>query len=227
MQNNPSSNFDPSETEKALRLIHKDGDVVELRIPRTRWGTLSGYYNDMEKLINGAAEYSGHVPGIYITLNPINPQLLARADNRLERYARWTTSDDEILQRTWLGIDVDPVRPASISSTDAEHKLALTRTREIRDFLRAQLEWPVPILADSGNGGHLLSRIDLPHDNESRDLIKRCLESLDFMFSDEKVRVDIGVFNAARIWKLYGTMSCKGDNVSERPHRLARLLEVE
>ncbi|MGE5446512.1 MAG: hypothetical protein ACM3SR_18260 [Ignavibacteriales bacterium] len=156
----------------------------------------------------------------------MNPQLLARANNRVERYAKWTTSDADILQRRWLGIDVDPIRPAGISSTDEEHELALFRTRKIRDFLRVQLGWSVLILGDSGNGGHLLSRIDLPNDNESRDLIKRCLESLDFMFSDEKVTVDTSVFNAARIWKLYGTMSCKGDNVPERPHRLARILEV-
>src|SRR5262249_8541637 len=34
------------------------------------------------------------------------------------------------------------------------------------------------------------------------------------------------VFNAARIWKVYGTMACKGDNLPERPHRLSRLLAV-
>jgi hypothetical protein len=29
-----------------------------------------------------------------------------------------------------------------------------------------------------------------------------------------------------RIWKIYGTMACKGDNLPERPHRLAQLLAV-
>ena len=38
--------------------------------------------------------------------------------------------------------------------------------------------------------------------------------------------VDLKVFNAARIWKLYGTKACKGDNTTERPHRLAKLLAV-
>lgn len=38
------------------------------------------------------------------------------------------------------------------------------------------------------------------------------------------VNVDKGVFNAARIWKLYGTMACKGDHTDERPHRLSKIL---
>ena len=38
--------------------------------------------------------------------------------------------------------------------------------------------------------------------------------------------VDTANHNAARIWKLYGTMSRKGDSTPERPHRRARLLAV-
>jgi hypothetical protein len=42
----------------------------------------------------------------------------------------------------------------------------------------------------------------------------------------EDIDVDIKVFNAARITKLYGTMVKKGDSTPERPHRRARLLEI-
>ncbi len=226
-ENNSNHKFDMAEARQALNLFCKVGDVVELRMPKTRWGTISGYFDDMELLITAAAEYSGRVPGVYVTLNPVNPQLLARAHNRVEHYAKWTTSDEDILQRRWLGIDLDPVRPTGISSTDAEHKLALSRTREIRNLLKTRLGWSSLICGDSGNGGHLLYRIELPNDSESRNLIKRCIEALDFLFSDEKVKVDTGVFNAARIWKLYGTLSCKGENMPSRPHRLARILEVQ
>ena len=34
------------------------------------------------------------------------------------------------------------------------------------------------------------------------------------------------MFNAARIWKLYGTICRKGDSTEDRPHRVAKLLEV-
>lgn len=179
----------------------------------------------MSDIIRYAAEYSGRVPAVYVTLNPVKRDLPARARNRVKTYVKTATSDADIIKRRWLPIDVDLVRPKDISATDAEHEMALNRTKEIRAFLRSQ-GWPDSVLADSGNGGHLIPRIDLSNDNESTELLRRCLESLDFVFSDEKVKVDTGIFNASRIWKLYGTTACKGDNIPERPHRLARLLEV-
>ena len=81
-------------------------------------------------------------------------------------------------------------------------------------------------MGDSGNGAHLLYRVDLPNDRASLDLVKGVLEALSFRFSDERVSVDITTANAARIWKLYGTTARKGDSTEERPHRRSRLLNV-
>jgi hypothetical protein len=86
--------------------------------------------------------------------------------------------------------------------------------------------WPLPLSADSGNGGHLLYRLALPNDEVSRQVLQRCLKALAERFSDDAVKVDTGTFNAARIWKLYGTFACKGDPLPDRPHRLTRILEA-
>jgi hypothetical protein len=82
------------------------------------------------------------------------------------------------------------------------------------------------VVGDSGNGAHLLYRIDLPNNQESLELARGVLEALAFKFSDEAVSLDTGVHNAARIWKLYGTTARKGDDIEERPHRVSRLLKV-
>ncbi len=81
-------------------------------------------------------------------------------------------------------------------------------------------------MADSGNGAHVLYRIKLANDDHNKILLQRCLEALALHFSDDVVVLDLAVFNAARIWKVYGTLACKGDNLPDRPHRLARLLRV-
>ena len=94
-----------------------------------------------------------------------------------------------------------------------------------QDYLKEQ-GWPEPVVGDSGNGAHLLYRVDLPNDRESMELVKGVLEALSFKFSDETVAVDTTTCNAARIWKLYGTTARKGDNTEERPHRVSRLLKV-
>jgi hypothetical protein len=176
-------------------------------------------------LAQAAAALSGKAPAVYITLNPVQPDLLARAVNRVKQYARETTSDMDIIRRRWLPIDFDAKRPAGISSTDAEHIAALDKARQCRVYLRAE-GWPDPILADSGNGAHLLYPVDVPNDQASTTLLMDCLKALAFRFDDEAVAVDRGNFNAARIWKAYGTLAAKGDSIPERPHRLARVLEA-
>ena len=66
-----------------------------------------------------------------------------------------------------------------------------------------------PIATDSGNGYHLLYRIEMKNDATSRELIDKFLKSLDVMFSNEMAQVDKSVFNASRITKLYGTFAEK------------------
>jgi hypothetical protein len=210
---------------QTFRLLFQPG-VTEMRILHTpRSGTVSGYFDDAVAFVNAAQHWSGAAPGVYATLNPTIPALLARAHNRLRDRARETTADTDIVERRWLPLDFDSIRPSGISSTDAEHRCAFARALVCRDWLGAR-GWPAPIEADSGNGAHLLYCIHLPNDAASRDLLKRVLEALALFFSDDLVNVDTTVHNAARIWKVYGTMACKGDSLPERPHRLARLLAV-
>src|ERR1700722_12980162 len=78
----------------------------------------------------------------------------------------------------------------------------------------------------SGNGAYLLYRIALANDNAARDLIKSVLEALAALFDDEHVSVDRTMFNAARIARIPGTVNRKGDNILDRQHKLAQILEV-
>jgi hypothetical protein len=156
MPSTPHLRSDPQEIGRTLGLLFRPGDVVELRIPKTeRDGTVSGYFTDHAALTKQLAARNGDV-GVYVTLNPVVPSLLARCANRIRSRARTTTSDKDIAHRRWLLIDCDAARPAEISSTDAEHDAALERARDVRLVLSEEKGWPTPILADSGNGAHLL-----------------------------------------------------------------------
>jgi P4 family phage/plasmid primase-like protien len=216
----------------ALTVFCEAGQVVELRVPRVdgKKRTDSGYFDDLEKLAAAAARYDGRAAGVYFTLNPVEPALLARAANRVQEWAELSTSDEYIARRKWLPIDCDPrlggkKRPAGISSTEEEHAAALEKTNTIREWLAAA-GWPEPVEADSGNGGALLYAIDLPNDAASKTLIEQCLKALAAQFDDSMVDIDTSVYNAARIWKVYGTTAGKGDSTNERPHRRAALLRV-
>ena len=79
----------------------------------------------------------------------------------------------------------------------------------------------------SGNGFHLLIHVDLPNDDRSTQFVKGTLAAASKRSTDKAVDVDTTVYNAARIWKLYGTTARKGDEVKRlgRVHRRAMLLK--
>ena len=93
----------------------------------------------------------------------------------------------------------------------------------MKKWLTQEMGWPDPVMADSGNGYHALYRIDLPNDDESRDLLKAVLEATAAKFDNQAVKIDRKVYNASRIMKAYGSRACKGDNIPERPHRIAMM----
>ncbi len=213
---------------EALGLLVEPGTVAELRAIGSDGRVSSGFFDDVALMATAAEvlDASGEFSGIYLTLNPVNPALLARRANRVQsRLSRKdaTTADGDIVRRRWLPIDVDPVRPSGISATADEHRAACRVARAIGDALTGG-GWPRPVVADSGNGGHLLYRVDLPNDAASTDLVKGVLAALDLQFSSDVAKVDTANFNAARIWKCYGTVSRKGDSTKERPHNRSAIV---
>ena len=220
---------DANEITHALRLWFQAGDVFEVRVldavsaDYRREHIESGYF-DYEHIsaIPEALKRLLSFRGVYVTVNPVNPDLLARAVNRLRPAGRNpTTADTDIVRRRWLLIDCDPRRASGVSSSNAEHESALAKAREIRDGL-SSLGWADPIMTDSGNGAQLMYRIDLPANDG--ELVRRVIGEI-AKASSEQVAIDTSVHNPARIWRLPGTMNCKGDSIPERPHRMARILE--
>jgi hypothetical protein len=79
------------EIRRTCRLLMAPGDVHEVRIPKAgRRGTISGYFDDADRFSEAVDAVNGTVPGVYLTLNPCNPALLARAANRLQDRALGT-----------------------------------------------------------------------------------------------------------------------------------------
>ena len=219
---------------EVYEVFFEPGEVVEIRaygLSRSNkawegWaggaGIVYGYFDNAEDFGKCAeALENAKAPGIYFTLNPVIPDLLARSANRLKASGAKTvtTSDKDIKCIRWLPIDLDPIRPTGISSTDDELKAAIKIRKKIWEWMKKKgFEYCVP--AVSGNGAHLVYLLDnLPNKEENVQFIKQALASIAKEFNNGKVDVDQAVFNPARIWKLYGTTARKGDHTKGRPHR--------
>jgi hypothetical protein len=241
--------YDPKELARQFLRQHisQPDTVLEIRIlgaavrgskiVRHNSAINSGYYDPdhIDKAVDDAWHFNGF-GNIYFTLNPVHPQLICRADNRIETYARATTGDDGIAHINWLPVDVDPYRPTGISATTAEVAAALRRRDEVVAFVTEFLGDNHHMVGMSGNGGHALFRVDLHNTPESQSVLKAIGCGLSERFSDEivpgtkfydppRVGVDNTVYNAARIWKLPGTIAVKGDSVDryDRVHRTSTI----
>ncbi len=95
----------------------------------------------------------------------------------------------------------------------------------MRGYLRGRA-WPEPMLCDSGNGWHLLYRVDLPNDEQAKETLKVILGRLAKLFNTPASTVDPGNYNASRICKLYGSWCRKGPHSEERPCRRSAFVEM-
>ncbi len=202
---------------------------VELRIPR-KAGTLVGYFDEPSALASTIEKYSGKVPAVYYGLNPACDEI--PVTNTAQKGS--ATSGSQITSRRWLLIDCDPIRldaegkalkSQTCSSTDSEKASALAKMKEVHAYLKS-LRWAAPLSADSGNGYHLLYRLELSNTPEVTKAIDGTLVHLAQKFNTSQVKIDTTVFDPSRITKAYGSLACKGENTVERPHRISTLRKI-
>ena len=219
-----SKQFDENEVKKAIAIMKPDGQLFECRMLEGS-RIYSGYFTDADTLVEALSHEDLRNRNVYITLNEIDEGCYGRVqrDKFLLIRKEPTTSDGDITGYDWLMIDLDPKRPSGTSSSDAELQEAKNLGNKMFLGLR-NLGFETPLFAYSGNGVHLLYRVNLAKTDERIALMKKCLQVLDMMFSTDNVKVDVKNFNPSRICKLYGCVSAKGANTKERPHRQSYII---
>jgi hypothetical protein len=201
------------EARRALSVLADPAHGVQLQsAPYWHFATFGG--EDLDGACDWVAK-QGNATGVYYALNPVPPDLGHRV------------LVGDVYFRRWLLVDVDRSKLAGkeLSATDSEHEAARELALDVRNYLDER-GWPAPVLVDSGNGYHLLYRLDLPNDPDSRQLIHNALKHLAARFNGDKGEVGDECFDARRVAKLPGTWARRGIENPERPHRMCRLLHV-
>lgn len=211
------------QTAKAYGL---DKEPFELRfLNGFKGGIRYGYFTDVDKAYEAVKNYWRRFT-CYFTLQEINPAITARCLNCIEQ-TKNVTADADVLKYKWLHIDIDPVRPARIQATEEEVQFAMKRAQEVNKFLKEIMGFPSPLIVFSGNGITCDYRVQrIAANDENKKLMKDVLQVLSLLFSDDKACVDTTVHNPARIIKFAGTISAKGSNTTERPHRYSKILKL-
>lgn len=212
------------EIRKAISLIKPNGELFEVRFISGKWNA-SGYFTDANTLITELRKFRPKAgANVYVLLNHIKDECYSRKQrDRFIELVTPTTSDHDVDGLEWIMIDLDPIRAAGTSSTDNQLLQARNMAKRIFAFMRNRL-WNDPIVASSGNGIHLLYKIMLKNTPDRVKLIENCLKTLNMIFKDDAIDIDLKTFNPARVCKLYGTMAQKGSNTPERPHRMSSII---
>ncbi|WP_299591680.1 hypothetical protein [uncultured Microbulbifer sp.] len=195
-------------TLEYLHWCFRDNPIIELRHQLGgRWQ--STWHDDPESLYR-AAQQRCRQGNLFISQQhiPRAPQgPLKNAD--VDRYSR-------------LLFDFDPVRKPGTASTDAELAASLDRALSVKKYLTL-CGWPIPAIAMSGNGYHLVYRCTLLATPIAAKKLSTLYRGLAERYSDELVNFDIAVRNPGRIGTLYGSIKRKGTPTAERPHRQSQI----
>ena len=203
-----------------LSLLHEPDEIVEIRSIDPK-PVISGYFRaNSPAIAKELSRYPNRT--FYQTMNRVKSACYARDQHeRLVERPRETTTDSDIAGYQWLLIDADPIRPSGVSAS-REEKEAARRVAGMTMKKLMAMGFREPIVADSGNGYHLLFHIHAS--TEEKQVLADFLSVLDMWFSTEQVKIDTAVFNPARITKLYGTLATKGASTPERPHRRSGII---
>ena len=191
-------------------------------------GVVSGYFKESKPTLKHALELDENMlpDGVFISLNPCNDDLLEKADHCFRANVEHV-KDTDIPQICNLLVDVNPIRPDGVSSTDEEMEHAMQMALKIK---RDSIEngWPEPLVGNAGNSAQLIYKVDLPNTQESQELTHGVLQVLHTCYGNDKVAIEIdtSVSNAGALVRMCGTLARKGDNVPNRPHRLTKIISV-
>lgn len=196
---------------------------------KTVWSCIRSDFDEGWDITRKKISTLNKTSNVFFSLNPLLPACKSKSaygDDFIRVKSGEGVSDSEIDRYNWLLIDLDPSRPKDVSSTDEEKGKAFQKAQEVKSFLMEK-GFFAPVFCDSGNGFHLLFHVNLANSKENSNLLRDLLKSLSDKFSDDYVKVDRKVFNAARIVKFYGTVSRKGlnDTKNGRPHRQSGFID--
>lgn len=219
--------IDEKEIRKAISVLKPDNQLFECRVIYNNRATYSGYFRSADELLrgmDGIRDFSDC--NFYVTLNELNSACYDRSQKgRFEKNSKATTSDNDVIGYQWLMVDLDPRRPTGTSSDANQIEKAKSKGNKLYSFMK-NLGFEEPVMGFSGNGVHLLYNLRLRNSDENRQLLKKALETLNMLFADEDIDVDMKNFNPSRVCKLYGTTAQKGSNTEERPHRMSYLVRA-
>lgn len=208
------------EIRKALDLLFRPGDIVEVRalhppeVPAVGRIPYGGGLEHVLETYDQLGDYD-----LYYVLNPVSLPA-----SHMKEY-NFGAKKRDVPWRRWFLLDGDPVRASKVA-TDDEFDAARQAMSNAKAWLESR-GWSNIAVASSGNGCHLVVPCDLPNDVESERLVKAVQHAVSKQFSNERVVIECFP-DADRITRAYGTLNRKGEEDTARGllHRRSGIIDL-
>jgi hypothetical protein len=207
-------------------LAHGAHGVSEVRVIRPAGGIIGiGFFDDEEAFVRECVRTNA-AGNVYVGIQP-RPRRLFDAAPNVVRPLKTGAGRKDIEVITATVIDLDPVRPKDTASTDAELALAMAAANEAIAWCESE-GLVRPRLMMSGNGAQLWFALPpTALEGERRERLQAGLKAFETKVREraqtDAVHVD-SIHDVARIIKVIGTVSHKGDGKGDRPHRVSAAL---
>ena len=218
--------FDISEAYKWWDVLRDGNQLTEIRLIANDGRTASGIFDNIEEIVKAIVPYTNEW-NVYYTINRLPDDVRGLPQyNKIIVRPKQTCNDNMMLARDYVCIDLDSRRLSGTNATDEQVGFTMKKANEVYQYL-LNVGFNPPQVVFSSNGVHLYIRCAMINNEKNTKLVKRFLQALSMMFTDEHTDVDEKVFNCARIMRLPSTYSCKGNTMdASRPQRLCKFVKI-
>lgn len=218
--------FDIAEAYKWWDVLRDGNQLTEIRLLANDGRTASGIFDNIDEIVKAIVPYTNDW-NIYYTINRLPDDVRGLPQyNKIIVRPKQTCNDNMMVARDYVCIDLDSRRLSGTNATDEQVEFTKKKANEVYKYL-VNVGFNPPTVVFSSNGVHLYLRCAMLNNEKNTKLVKRFLQALSMMFTDEHTDVDEKVFNCARIMRLPSTYSCKGNTMdASRPQRLCKFVKI-
>lgn len=221
-----TARLDISEAYKWWDTLRDGNQLTEIRLISNDGRTASGIFDNIDNIISAVLPYTQDW-NVYYTINRLKDDVRGLPQyNRIIQRPKQTCNDNTIAVRDYVCVDLDSVRLSGTNATDEQIAYTKKKANEVYQFLR-DMGMNAPCVVFSSNGVHLYIKCAMLNTEGNTKLVKRFLQALSMLFSDEHTDIDVSVHNAGRIMRLPSSYSCKGNTMdTSRPQRLCKFVKI-
>lgn len=221
-----TARLDISEAYKWWDTLRDGNQLTEIRLISNDGRTASGIFDNIDNIISAVLPYTQDW-NVYYTINRLKDDVRGLPQyNRIIQRPKQTCNDNTIAVRDYVCVDLDSVRLSGTNATDEQIAYTKKKANEVYKFL-LDMGMNAPCVVFSSNGVHLYIKCAMLNTEGNTKLVKRFLQALSMLFSDEHTDIDVSVHNAGRIMRLPSSYSCKGNTMdTSRPQRLCKFVKI-